>query len=174
MNTVGIIANPRAGKDIRRLVAHGSVLDTQEKVYIVRRAILGLEGAGIDEIVFFPDPASIGPKALSGIEGDRKAAVRMLEMSVYDEAADSTRAAALMQASLRFSSPLIAPIAISLMLLRVSLCCFFLSFTAFCAASVWADNWLLSLRAYKTSAVITITATTAEISTVVSVISISC
>ena len=97
MNTVGIIANPRAGKDIRRLVAHGSVLDTQEKVYIVRRAILGLEGAGVDEIVFFPDPASIGPKALSGIEGDRKAAVRMLEMSVYDEAADSTRAAALMQ-----------------------------------------------------------------------------
>ena len=97
MSSVGIIANPRAGKDIRRLVAHGSVLDTQEKVYIVRRAILGLEGAGVDEIIFFPDPASIGPKALSGIEGDRKATVRMLEMSVYDEAADSTRAAALMQ-----------------------------------------------------------------------------
>ena len=98
MSSVGIIANPRAGKDIRRLVAHGSVLDTQEKVYIVRRAILGLEGAGVDEIVFFPDPALIGPKALSGIEGDRKARVRMLEMSVYDEAADSTRAASLMHA----------------------------------------------------------------------------
>ena len=97
MNSVGIIANPRAGKDIRRLVAHGSVLDTQEKVYIVRRAILGLEGAGVDEIVFFPDPASIGPKALSGIEGDRQSTVRMLEMSVFDEAADSTRAARLMQ-----------------------------------------------------------------------------
>ena len=97
MSAVGIIANPRAGKDIRRLVAHGSVLDTQEKVYIVRRAVLGLEGAGVDEIVFFPDPASIGPKALSGIEGSRKARIRMLEMSVYDEAADSTRAAALMR-----------------------------------------------------------------------------
>lgn len=97
MSSVGIIANPRAGKDIRRLVAHGSVLDTQEKVYIVRRAVLGLEGAGVDEIVFFPDPASIGPKALSGIEGNRKARIRMLEMSVYDEAADSTRAAALMR-----------------------------------------------------------------------------
>lgn len=97
MSSVGIIANPRAGKDIRRLVAHGSVLDTQEKVYIVRRAVLGLEGAGVDEIVFFPDPASIGPKALSGIEGNRKARIRMLDMSVYDEAADSTRAAALMR-----------------------------------------------------------------------------
>ena len=51
MTSVGIIANPRAGKDIRRLVAHGSILDTQEKVYIVRRAILGLEGAGVDEVV---------------------------------------------------------------------------------------------------------------------------
>ncbi len=97
MSAVGIIANPRAGKDIRRLVAHGSVLDTQEKVYIVRRAVLGLEGAGVDEIVFFPDPASIGPKALAGIEGTRKSRVRMLDMSVYDEAADSTRAAALMR-----------------------------------------------------------------------------
>lgn len=97
MSAVGIIANPRAGKDIRRLVAHGSVLDTQEKVYIVRRAVLGLEGAGVDEIVLFPDPASIGLKALSGLEGNRKARVRLLKMSVYDEAADSTRAACLMR-----------------------------------------------------------------------------
>ncbi len=68
MASVGIIANPRAGKDIRRLVAHGSILDTQEKVYIVRRAILGIQGAGGREVVFFPDPANIGTKALSGIE----------------------------------------------------------------------------------------------------------
>ena len=67
MSSVGIIANPRAGKDIRRLVAHGSVLDTQEKVYIVRRAILGLDSAGVDEVVLFPDPANICNKALSGI-----------------------------------------------------------------------------------------------------------
>jgi predicted polyphosphate/ATP-dependent NAD kinase len=96
MTSVGIIANPRAGKDIRRLVAHGSVLDTQEKVYIVRRAILGIEGAGADEIVLFPDPANICNKALAGIGTPLRLTTRFLEMSVYDEAADSTRAAQLM------------------------------------------------------------------------------
>ena len=96
MTSVGIIANPRAGKDIRRLVAHGSILDTQEKVYIVRRAILGLEGAGVDEVVFFPDPVGIGVKALAGINETLRLKPRFLEMSVYDEAADSTRAAKLM------------------------------------------------------------------------------
>jgi predicted polyphosphate/ATP-dependent NAD kinase len=96
MISVGIIANPRAGKDIRRLVAHGSVLDTQEKVYIVRRAILGLDGAGVDEVVFLPDPVGIGVKALSGITEPLRLKPRFLDMSVYDEAVDSTRAAQLM------------------------------------------------------------------------------
>ena len=96
MTSVGIIANPRAGKDIRRLVAHGSILDTQEKVYIVRRAVLGLEGAGVDEVVFFPDPVGIGIKALAGISETLRIKPRFLEMLVFDEAADSTRAAKLM------------------------------------------------------------------------------
>jgi predicted polyphosphate/ATP-dependent NAD kinase len=96
MSAVGIIANPRAGKDIRRLVAHGSVLDTQEKVYIVRRAIMGLEGAGAEEVVLFPDSTGIGTKALSGLSGPLRITPRFLEMSIYDEAADSTHAAQLM------------------------------------------------------------------------------
>ena len=97
MSSVGIIANPRAGKDIRRLVAHGSILDTQEKVYIVRRAILGIQGAGANEVVLFPDPANIFTKALSGIENELRLSTRFLEMSIFDEAGDSTRAAQLMR-----------------------------------------------------------------------------
>lgn len=31
MATVGIISNPASGKDIRRLVAHGSVFDNNKK-----------------------------------------------------------------------------------------------------------------------------------------------
>ena len=34
MSSVGIIANPASGKDIRRLVAHGTVFDNDEKVNI--------------------------------------------------------------------------------------------------------------------------------------------
>ena len=33
MRPVGIIANPASGKDIRRLVAHGSVFSNLEKVF---------------------------------------------------------------------------------------------------------------------------------------------
>ena len=43
MATVGIIANPASGKDIRRLVAHASVFDNNEKINIVRRVLLGLD-----------------------------------------------------------------------------------------------------------------------------------
>jgi predicted polyphosphate/ATP-dependent NAD kinase len=47
---VGIIANRASGKDIRRLVAFGSVCDNEEKVSIVRRILLGLEAAGVDKV----------------------------------------------------------------------------------------------------------------------------
>jgi predicted polyphosphate/ATP-dependent NAD kinase len=46
--------------------------------------------------VFFPDPVGIGVKALNGIGSALHISPRFLEMSVYDEAADSTRAAQLM------------------------------------------------------------------------------
>ena len=65
MITVGIIANPASGKDIRRLVAHGSVFDNEEKVSIVRRVLLGLEAVGVERVWIMPDSFGIGLKALS-------------------------------------------------------------------------------------------------------------
>ena len=67
MATVGIIANPASGKDIRRLVAHGSVFDNHEKVNIVRRVLLGLEAAGVTDVLFMPDYFGIVSKAVGGI-----------------------------------------------------------------------------------------------------------
>jgi hypothetical protein len=40
MIAASVIANPASGKDIRRLVAHGAVFDNDEKVGIMRRALL--------------------------------------------------------------------------------------------------------------------------------------
>ena len=42
MKTVGIVANPASGKDVRRLVARASVFDNQEKQAIVKRALAGI------------------------------------------------------------------------------------------------------------------------------------
>jgi NAD kinase len=45
MPTIGLVANPASGKDIRRLVARASVFDNQEKQAIVRRVIAGIQSA---------------------------------------------------------------------------------------------------------------------------------
>ncbi len=95
MAVVGIIANPASGKDIRRLVAHGSVFDNQEKVRIVRRILLGLSEMGVDRICFMPDYYGIVGRASGEIEID--AHVFPLEFTATGEQEDSTLAAGLMQ-----------------------------------------------------------------------------
>lgn len=94
MTTVGIIANPASGKDIRRLVAHGSVFDNNEKVNIVRRVLLGLEAVGVEEVLFMPDYFGIGPRALENIHIRLEA--RSLDMPLRGTQDDSTLAARLM------------------------------------------------------------------------------
>jgi predicted polyphosphate/ATP-dependent NAD kinase len=65
---VGIIANPASGKDIRRLVAYGSVFDNNEKVNIVRRVILGLDAMGVKDIFIMPDYFGIGVRAIEDLK----------------------------------------------------------------------------------------------------------
>lgn len=94
MSTVGVIANPSSGKDIRRLVARGSVFDNNEKVNIVRRALLGLDSVGVRRVVFMPDYFSIVPRALDGARLRLRA--EALQMAVEADQRDSIRAARLM------------------------------------------------------------------------------
>ncbi len=92
MSVVGIIANPASGKDIRRLVAHGSIFDNQEKVNIARRVLLGLQAAGVEEIIFMPDTFGIGTRAIRGLSLSLKASI--LQMPLKGTQEDSTEAAA--------------------------------------------------------------------------------
>ena len=91
---VGIIANPSAGKDIRRLVAHGRVVPNQEKVSVIRRVLLALDALGVERALIMPDPSTLGRRALDG--ADLEIDAGMLEMPVDGGEEDSTRAAALM------------------------------------------------------------------------------
>jgi predicted polyphosphate/ATP-dependent NAD kinase len=91
---VGIIANPASGKDIRRLVAHGSVFNNHEKVNIVRRVLLGLDAAGVDTIVTMPDAFNICGKARDTLK--LRATVHELDMLVESNQADTVQAAAQM------------------------------------------------------------------------------
>ncbi len=94
---VGIIANPAAGKDIRRLVTHASVSDNNEKANIVRRVLLGLEAAGVDDVLFMPDHFGIGARALDGVNLGLRG--QFLEMPLEFSQADSTLAAERMRAA---------------------------------------------------------------------------
>lgn len=97
MSVVGIIANPSAGRDIRRLVAHASVFDNNEKVNIVRRVLLGLDATGIEQVLIMPDAFGIGRKALDNLR--LRLEVRFVEMAPRFDESDSTEAAALMVAA---------------------------------------------------------------------------
>ena len=90
---VGCIANPMAGKDIRRLVAYSSRIDNQEKVNVVRRILLGLESAGVAEVLLMPDTFRIAHKALEGIHQLLQLRGHILDMEVRGDAKDSLRAA---------------------------------------------------------------------------------
>ena len=94
---VGIIANPASGRDIRRLVAYGTVFDNNEKMAIVRRVLLGLEAVGITQVAYMPEREfGILPRAIDGLTGRQQGFTLQafpLSMPVLATSADSTRAA---------------------------------------------------------------------------------
>ncbi len=91
MSTVGIIANPAAGKDIRRLVAHGRVVSNQEKANILRRVFAGIVSTGADRILVMPDHSGLARPASADVEGQIK--IDYVEMPVADHQGASTNAA---------------------------------------------------------------------------------
>ena len=94
MSLVGIIANPASGTDIRRLVAYGSVFNNQEKVRIVRRILLGLEAAGVDQISYMPDYYGIVGRALDGLKINMDCSPLIFDVKADQR--DSMRAAELL------------------------------------------------------------------------------
>ncbi|MSQ07839.1 MAG: ATP-NAD kinase [Dehalococcoidia bacterium] len=91
MITVGIIANPAAGKDIRRLVAHGRVVSNQEKANTLRRVFAGLVASGVERILVMPDMSGLARPAAEDNKGRIK--VEYLDMAPAESQHDSTRAA---------------------------------------------------------------------------------
>src|SRR5205085_2518925 len=91
MSRVGIIANPAAGKDIRRLVAHGSTFDNNEKINIVRRVLLGLDALGVEQVHYMPDTYGIVPRAAATVQLNLQ--LRPLPMPVLGTPGDSGEAA---------------------------------------------------------------------------------
>lgn len=97
MSSVGIVANPAAGKDIRRIVAQGRFVPNHEKVNILKRVLAGLDAANVERVIFMPDTGSLGKSALAGME--LNLSVEFVNMPVFHEENDSSRAAKAMRES---------------------------------------------------------------------------
>ena len=94
MTLVGIVANPAAGKDIRRLVAQGRFVPNHEKVNVLKRVLAGLDAVGVERVLFMPDSAMLGRGALDG--SDFNLDCQFVDMPVYHDDVDSTTATSLM------------------------------------------------------------------------------
>jgi ATP-NAD kinase N-terminal domain len=91
---VGIIANPAASKDIRRLVAQGRVIPDWEKVNTVRRVMLGLQAVGVSQVVAMPDSSQLCQRARD--DSHLSLDLKLLDMPAYYSEEDTVRAASLM------------------------------------------------------------------------------
>ena len=94
MPLIGIIANPAASKDIRRLVAQGRVVPDWEKVNTLRRALLGLQSVGIQRVVAMPDSSHLVERARD--DPQISIDLSLLEMPAYYSEGDTVRASRLM------------------------------------------------------------------------------
>ena len=82
MSKVGIIANPSAGKDIRRLVASGRVISNQEKANIITRFVKGLAYKGVRNIYFMPDKSGLFRPCIDELKNDRSKIRAFVEESL--------------------------------------------------------------------------------------------
>ena len=88
---VGVIANPLAGKDIRRLVAEASPTSDMAKVGIVRRAVIGAVEGGARRVILADDRRGIAYRAIDGLDLD--ADLEVLDEPILDSGRNSQRAA---------------------------------------------------------------------------------
>lgn len=99
MTSIGIIANPASGKDIRRLVSHATVIDNNEKINIVERIVLGAQALGIKKVYIMPDSYNMGYRVEDKLKSceELKCAITVVDMLKFDSMEDTVNAAEYME-----------------------------------------------------------------------------
>ena len=99
---IGILVNPRAARDVRRLVTGASSVPVSERIAICYRIVRGLSALDIGQILMIPDRDNIAMKLKTAVERDRSSTsaklpeIRILDMRVTDSAQDTLEAVRLM------------------------------------------------------------------------------
>jgi predicted polyphosphate/ATP-dependent NAD kinase len=97
VSSIGVIANPMAGKDIRRLVAHASPTSDGAKIGIVRRMVVGAIEGGVTRIVLAPDTHRLCERAVDGLDLG-SVVVEVLDIAYEGSRLDTTKSAQRMRA----------------------------------------------------------------------------
>lgn len=96
-STVGIVANPMSGRDIRRLVAQASVFPNAEKTNMALRLIAAAGATGVERVLMSTDAMGVAGGVLRARDRRRAGAGRWPELDFIEPAtitgtADDTRA----------------------------------------------------------------------------------
>jgi ATP-NAD kinase N-terminal domain len=99
MVSVGVVANPASGRDVRRLVTGASVFDNAEKGAMVHRLMAGLGAAGVDRVVMMPAASGVSQSLQRHLRGrtgqladQPLPELEVLEMTLHEDARDSVAA----------------------------------------------------------------------------------
>ena len=99
---IGILVNPRAARDIRRLVTGASSIPVSERIAICHRIVRGLSVLDVGQILMMPDRDNIAVKLKTAVERERSSTsanlpgIRILDMPVTDSPQDTLDAVQLM------------------------------------------------------------------------------
>jgi predicted polyphosphate/ATP-dependent NAD kinase len=95
--TVGVVANPASGRDIRRLVAGASVFDNAEKGNMVYRFMVGLGAVSVERVLMMPAASGLYEglqRTLHGHAFERHPLpeLEFVEMRLHHDARDTVEA----------------------------------------------------------------------------------
>lgn len=92
---VGVVANPAAARDVRRLVAQGAAVTAHDKRNIVRRVMTGLGRTGVERALLMADRAGITGRLIEESAQSSAAgwpALELLDQDITGSALDTTTA----------------------------------------------------------------------------------
>ena len=89
--TIGVIANPVSGRDIRRVAARGGVSTAEDKRNRIARAVIGAVNVGVEHVIAMHEPFRIASGALADLAVD--AELEVLDIGASVAPGDTQRAA---------------------------------------------------------------------------------
>lgn len=94
---VGIIVNPMAGRDIRRIVSEAEFKPLYLKINAAKRFIIGLDSIGVDEVLLMPEAHGISESIAEELEKKVSLKIKIINMNYKNTVDDTIQAAHIMK-----------------------------------------------------------------------------